>query len=133
MLVTGDLSDPFVEVQGALRGGELRQLKDIEAAYLATYDEGKLEGDLEVKLGDRGTLTLYGTGQLDRALPDLASMLKAADYNLEVEATGLDMAMAGSDITSRIGLSLSERERSSRHFPRVTNSSLRERTSVSSG
>jgi autotransporter translocation and assembly factor TamB len=82
----GELSDPNLLVQGALRDGVAKQIHGIDAVYRVTYRGGKAEVNGEVDLGTRGMLRLDGTIDAERALVDPKGALARASYNLDASA-----------------------------------------------
>ncbi|MDH5672583.1 MAG: translocation/assembly module TamB domain-containing protein [Myxococcales bacterium] len=91
--LSGNIEDPELLVQGALRQGAISTIEDVNALYMLTYREGAMELDGEVDLGERGVLRVAGRGQVDRSLEDPLLALQEAEYDLELSTDGLALSM----------------------------------------
>ncbi|HMI90904.1 MAG TPA: hypothetical protein VK509_06045, partial [Polyangiales bacterium] len=91
--LSGDLMQPVVRVQGALREGAAGGVEEINAVYLVEYVGGALQADGEIDLGERGVVQLSGTGQLDPRERDPVRALRYGTYDLEIGSQGLALAL----------------------------------------
>lgn len=91
--LSGELTQPVLRVQGALREGAAMGIDQINAVYLVEYVGGALQADGEIDLGERGVVQLSGTGQLDPREPDPVRALRYGSYDLEIGSQGLTLAL----------------------------------------
>ncbi len=90
----GDVSSPELLVQGALRGGAVLGLEDIGGVYFLTYKDGNLQVDAEADLGQRGMISVTGSGALDASIRDPIQALRSVNYELAFTADNLDILLA---------------------------------------
>jgi hypothetical protein len=93
VVLRGDLRDPVLDVQGALRGGSLYGIQDVNALFLVRYAHGAVEADGEVDLGGQGVVQLRGSGNIDPGLPDPVEALRLGRYDLELVSEDLDLTL----------------------------------------
>ncbi|MFI5307188.1 MAG: translocation/assembly module TamB domain-containing protein, partial [Polyangiales bacterium] len=101
--LAGDLSDPDLKLQGALRDGAAQGVTGMGVLYLVTYKQGRIEADGDVDLGPRGAFRVTGTGRIDPSLQDRLQALKLGNYELDL--TGQDLALAQLRAVERAGVS----------------------------
>jgi autotransporter translocation and assembly factor TamB len=98
----GDIADPNLHVQGALRDGVAGSLSGISALYLVTYKAGAIEASGEVDLVNRGALQIDGTGRVDRSLENPLEALRYGSYDVNLVSQGLSIALLPA--VQRIGI-----------------------------
>jgi hypothetical protein len=103
----GDISDPVLRLQGALRGGAAKGASGINALYLVTYEAGNVETDADVDLGGRGAFRVNGKGRIDRSLSDPLQALRLGTYDLELSAQELSLALLPAAKRARVSGKLS--------------------------
>lgn len=88
----GQLSDPDLLIEGALREGQVAGLNAIEAVYVAQYSDSALEVDAQAEIEGRTVIALNGTGQLDLQFDKPAESFQQGTYQmaLTVEHLSLD-------------------------------------------
>lgn len=91
--LAGDLSRPLVQFQGALRQGVVRGVRDINAVYFVVYENGAVNLDAEVDLGERGLVQARGDGTIDLSVRDPVQALLLARYALTVGSQGLQLEL----------------------------------------
>ncbi len=91
--IRGDLKDPEVLLQGALRDGGLYGLQDLQGVYFVTYREGSFEVDAEATVTDRGLVNVTGSGTLDPTVRDPWQLLDSASFGLAFSADELDLTL----------------------------------------
>lgn len=91
--LAGDLSRPLVQFQGALRQGVVRGVRDINAVYFVVYENGAVNLDAEVDLGERGVIQARGDGAIDVTVRDPVQALLHARYALNVGSQGLQLEL----------------------------------------
>lgn len=89
LTLTGDLSRPLVQLQGALRDGVVRGVREVNAVYFVVYENGAVNLDAEVDLGERGLLQARGSGAIDLNNRDPIQALLLARYALSIGSQGL--------------------------------------------
>ncbi|MBW2465371.1 MAG: hypothetical protein JRH11_27235, partial [Deltaproteobacteria bacterium] len=89
----GDLLRPKLLIQGALRNGHLTDVENVNASYLIEYAEGNLSYDASLDLGDRGNLSMVGTGILDADIPNPFDALEGGIYDVRLAVNGLDLGV----------------------------------------
>jgi hypothetical protein len=94
IVLRGDVRDPVLDVQGALRGGSVLGITDVNALFLVRYAHGALEADGEVDLGGQGIVQLRGEGSVDARLRDPIEALRLGRYDLELLSEDLDLTLA---------------------------------------
>jgi hypothetical protein len=87
----GDVARPRVSLQGAMRGGYVLDVPNVDAMYFVTYDDGALDLDMQVEVADHGAIHLSGQGQLDPKIADPARALEIGRYDLELASTDFDL------------------------------------------
>ncbi|HKU41360.1 MAG TPA: translocation/assembly module TamB domain-containing protein [Polyangiales bacterium] len=87
----GDLSRPDLTVQGAIRGGRVLDVPNVDAMFFVAYQNGQLDLDQQVEIGGRGSLHLSGTGKLNPAIADPLRALQSGKYELELSSTDFDL------------------------------------------
>lgn len=90
VVLTGNLAQPTVALDGAYREGCIDRIDAIESVFRVTYEAGDLDIDQQIDLGDRGTLALNGEGRLDASIPNPIEALRGGQYALTLEATALN-------------------------------------------
>jgi len=93
VMLRGDVRDPVLDVHGALRGGTVMGIADVNALFLVRYAHGALEADGEVDLGGQGVLQLRGEGSIDASLRDPVESLRLGRYDLELHSEDLDLTL----------------------------------------
>ena len=108
--LSGDISDPNVHLQGALRNGIVQGVTDVNALYLIAYESGRIEADGEIDLGRRGLLRMNGTGEIDRTLGDPMRALQLGTYDLALSGQGVDVGLIpklhDANVTGALGCEL---------------------------
>ena len=94
VMLRGDVLDPVLDVQGALRGGSVMGIPDVNALFLVRYAHGAIEADGEVDFGGHGIVQLRGEGNVDPSLRDPAMALRLGRYDFEMVSEDLDLALA---------------------------------------
>ena len=90
----GDLDRrPQVVAEGTLTQARLFDVEPVTAAYLLTYKDGDLQADAQVDLGGRGNFTVTGSGLLEAEEPDPVKALKGGVYEIDVNASGVDLTL----------------------------------------
>jgi hypothetical protein len=89
----GDLENPQLLVQGALREGGVFNLEDLQGVYFVTYQDGSFEVDAEAQVTDRGLVNVTGSGTLDPTVTDPWQLLDSALFGLTFSADGLDLTL----------------------------------------
>lgn len=87
--LAGDLSRPLVQLQGALRQGTIGGVHDVNAVYFVIYENGSINLDGEVDLGERGVVQARGSGTIDVQHRDPVQALLLARYALSIGSQGL--------------------------------------------
>jgi hypothetical protein len=87
----GDLRRPDLLVQGAMRGGQVLNVQNVDAMYFVTYKDGALDLDQQVEIAGRGSLHLSGQGKLDPNIADPLRALSSGQYQLELSSTDFDL------------------------------------------
>jgi len=90
--VEGGLADPRVVLDGQLVRGAYGPARSLDAAWLVTYFEGRLDGDAEIEAGERGQVDVHVEGLLDTSLP-VAESLEYGAYELKLETEGIEVAL----------------------------------------
>jgi len=89
--LSGDVSRPELLIEGALRNGHLQEVDQVNASYLIEYADGNLTYDASMDLGERGNLSMAGTGLLDPTIPNPFDALEGGFYEMELQVNGLDI------------------------------------------
>lgn len=92
--LAGDLRAPILQLQGALRDGEVAEIRDVNAVYFVSYAKGAVDLDAEVDLGERGLLQMRGSGEIDLKYKDPLQALLAARYSLALASQGLALNLS---------------------------------------
>lgn len=90
----GTLAQPTVSVEGAYREGIIDRIEGIEAVYRVTYENGALEIDQQIDLGERGNLMLSGGGAISTQIANPIEAIQRGQYTLQLDIGDLDIAVA---------------------------------------
>ncbi|MFW6197264.1 MAG: translocation/assembly module TamB domain-containing protein, partial [Myxococcota bacterium] len=93
LTVEGDLTEPDLLVEGALRGASYHGVDDVDLVYVLTYGEGQLALDAQADLQERGNVAVTSTGYIDPSEPDLAVALEDGVYEVDVAVADLDLQL----------------------------------------
>lgn len=91
----GDVSQPQLSLQGALRDSAIKGLTSLGGVYFITYQDGRVQVDAEADLGQRGSISVTGTGELAGVLSDPLKALLNVNYQLKVTTKALDLSAVG--------------------------------------
>lgn len=89
----GDISNPQIFLQGALRDGTYSNIQNIGAVYFLTYQENKFEIDAELDFSKRGGISVSGTGLLDSDRTSFLESLLYMNYHLNFNMTNFDITL----------------------------------------
>jgi hypothetical protein len=90
----GDVAKPELLIQGAMRGGHVLDVPNVDAMYFVTYNDGLLEFDNQIEVAGRGSIHLNGQGKLDgKLLSDPRRTLEDGHYDLELSSTDFDLML----------------------------------------
>ena len=82
--LSGDMAQPAVLLQGALREATLIGVPQVSALYFVSYGQDHLELDGELDFGGRGRLTARGSARVPTLSWDTPEALEAGEYALTV-------------------------------------------------
>jgi autotransporter translocation and assembly factor TamB len=89
--IHGDIARPELLVQGAMRGGHVLDVQNVDAMYFVTYKDGTLDLDTQLEVAGHGSLHLAGQGKLDARIADPLQALEGGYYDLELSSTDFDL------------------------------------------
>jgi hypothetical protein len=87
----GDVARPELLLQGAMRGGHVLDVQNVDAMYFITYKEGELDIDMQLEVAGHGSLHLAGQGNLDPKIADPMEALETGHYEIELASTDFDL------------------------------------------
>jgi hypothetical protein len=87
----GDLTRPDLSLQGAMRGGHVLDVQNVDAMYFITYKGGELDVDMQLEVAGHGSLHMAGQGKLDPKIADPLHALETGRYDLELASTDFDL------------------------------------------
>lgn len=85
LVMGGTLSQPTISVEGALHEGCIDQVDGLEMVFRVTYENGNLEIDQQVDMGERGNLALSGQGTLSPQISNPLTALREGQYALALD------------------------------------------------
>lgn len=91
LAVEGDIENPEIVLEGALRGASYRGVDDVDAVYVFTYQDGHLALDAQADLHERGSIMATSSGIIDPDALDIADALEDGVY--EVSLAMADLAL----------------------------------------
>jgi autotransporter translocation and assembly factor TamB len=92
LVLEGDIENPEIVLEGALRGTSIQGVDDVNLVYVFTYRDGRLALDAQADLQERGTLMMTSSGIIDPDEIDLTSALENGVY--EVDLAIADLALS---------------------------------------
>jgi autotransporter translocation and assembly factor TamB len=102
LVIEGEIENPEIVLEGALRGTSYRGVDDVDLAYVFTYRDGQLALDAQADLHERGSVTITSGGVIDPTVPDLLEALEGGIYEVEVALADLALpvvrALVGEDV-----------------------------------
>ena len=90
----GDLDKaPTIVAEGTLTDATLWDITPVNAAYLIEYDDGVLDADAQVGLGDRGNFTLSTSGFVEPVAGGVVESLRQGVYETTLSTGAMDLKL----------------------------------------
>ncbi len=91
--VHGDVTNPTLVLQGAMRGGKVYEIAGVGALFSINYTRGHLDADTELDVGDRGTLNVKGQADFDVTQMTLLQALERGRYDFQLDSDRFDLTV----------------------------------------
>ncbi|MCB9708159.1 MAG: translocation/assembly module TamB domain-containing protein [Myxococcales bacterium] len=88
----GEMRDPELLLEGALRDAHIAGINSIEAVYVVQYANSVIEYDAQAEVENKSMLTLSGTGQVELDVSHFVENLKRGTYQAQASIDELPLS-----------------------------------------
>ncbi len=91
-IMRGQVTDPDILIEGAIREGHMDRLHPVEAVYVVQYTDSTLEFDAQATIEERSIISINGTGDLMLNMEHPFETFKRGRYEVSASVDNLPLS-----------------------------------------